>query len=157
MAFQLNIDSPINITNRFSTITGHSRHRVPNTNTVIDIAHSDNPVPYIGLRNVISSSLFEIDSIIEVAYDGVIPGPRHEYQKEIHWKHGYEAKDFSVKMIVKTDKPPKRSGAPKNLMTYGILRDALRVLWDFLIVAKGRSMVGEFRIKNEEKEIAALG
>ncbi|KAL8650018.1 MAG: hypothetical protein Q9210_004068 [Variospora velana] len=147
----------INILNRLSSTTnllGDSHYHVPNTDTTLYIRRSVGPVsiPYTALRNIISSCLVEVESIIDIAHDGIIPGPRHEYRKEIYTKDG--SKLEIVQMMVKST---QRFGPPENLMTYGILHDALRGLWEFLDVARRESKVGGFRIENGEKGDVGLG
>lgn len=57
-------------------------------------------------------------------------------------------------MVVKST---KLAGPADDLMTYGILHDALKGLWDVIVVAKREPKINEFGIKHGAKGIVGLG
>ncbi len=110
------------------------------------------PIPYSALREITSRALFEVESILDVAGDGILPGSKHQYRKStlMSTAHGF----LKVKVTVDST---QLSSVSHHLMTYGILREALLGLLDFARVDKQKSKINNFRIRHGDLGDVGLG
>ncbi|KAI4157015.1 MAG: hypothetical protein L6R39_000831 [Caloplaca ligustica] len=127
-------------------------YHVPNTDTTLFLVRTHYaPAPYSTLRVILSQSMTEVECIIDIAGDGPLPGPSHAYRRKYFDEHGvYE----TIELVIESSYP---TGPEGDLMTYGILHDALWGLWECLIVARWGTAFGEFWVQHGSKGMVGLG
>ena len=94
----------------------------------------------------------EVESIIDVAGDGVIPGPHNEYHKVLTFED--DSATTVIELAVLSNSHSKPSD---QRMTYGILHDALKGLWDVMIRVRRERSVQYFEIFRAGKGAVGLG
>ncbi|KAL8742327.1 MAG: hypothetical protein Q9184_008273 [Pyrenodesmia sp. 2 TL-2023] len=134
------------------TLPDDIEYHVPHTSTTLFLSPFALPLPYSALRAITSHALVEVENIIDIAGDGILPGSKHQYQKSlsITTTHGI----LKVKVIVDST---QLSTAAHHLMSYGVLRDALQGLLEFARGDKQKSKINNFRIKHGDLGILGLG
>lgn len=100
-------------------------YKVPGTDTTLELIVSlDIPLNLAGIREALSSALFEVNSILDVAGDG--PVPLQDYDKEA----SLSGSMVSVGVFSGDVSP--------EILTYGILKDVLTGLWDHMVTNRWR-------------------
>ncbi|KAL8897084.1 MAG: hypothetical protein Q9207_007394 [Kuettlingeria erythrocarpa] len=134
------------------TLPGEIEFHVPHTSTTLFLKPLALPLPYSALREITSRALTEVDAILDIAGDGILPGSKHQYKKStlMSTAHGF------LKVRVTVDST-QLSSVAHHLMTYGILREALLGLLDFARVDKQESKINNFRIQHGDLGNVGLG
>lgn len=136
-----------------STLLDTIRYQVPNTDVTLLI---DPGIPFPDLqyafRALLSSCLVEVENIIDVAGDGIIPGFNNRYAKTGQFE------DEHVTGKVQLDISSFHiTGPDDRLMTYGILFNALRGLWHVMIIDGFWWSLHKIRIEREDKGTVGYG
>ncbi|KAL8856956.1 MAG: hypothetical protein Q9178_006451 [Gyalolechia marmorata] len=134
------------------TLPDDIEYHVPHTSTTLFLSPFALPLPYSALRRITYDALAEVEDILDIAGDGILPGSKHQYQKSlsITTAHGI----LKVKVLVDST---QLSTAAHHLMSYGILRDALQGLLDFARGDRQKSKINIFRIKHGDLGVVGLG
>lgn len=134
------------------TLPGEIEFHVPHTTTTLFLKPLALPLPYSALREITSRALAEVESILDIAGDGILPGSNHKYQKStlMSTSHGV----LRVRVTVEST---QLSSAAHHLMSYGILRETLQGLLDFARVDKQKSKINTFRINHGDLGPVGLG
>ncbi|KAL9023521.1 MAG: hypothetical protein Q9196_007152, partial [Gyalolechia fulgens] len=95
-------------------------YKVPGTNTSLElIVNFDEPLPREAARDLLARSITEVNFILEIAGDGLVP--EQEYGKEIRWK------GTKVRINV------FGRNLTRELLTYNMLKDTLNGLRDEMV------------------------
>ncbi|KAL8924242.1 MAG: hypothetical protein Q9172_002782 [Xanthocarpia lactea] len=134
------------------TLPDDIEYHVPHTSTTIFLSPYPSPLPYSALREITSRALAEVENILDIAGDGILPGSNHQYKKwvPITTAHGI----LEVQIIVDS---AQLSTAAHHLMSYGVLRDALRGLLDFAREDRQKSKINIFRITHGHLGVVGVG
>ncbi|KAL8926575.1 MAG: hypothetical protein Q9208_002902 [Pyrenodesmia sp. 3 TL-2023] len=134
------------------TLPGDIEYHVPRTSTTLFLSPFALPLPYSALREITSHALVEVENILDVAGDGILPGSNHQYQKS----HSITTEHGILKAQIVVDST-QLSTAAHHLMSYGILRDALQGLLDFARGDRQKSKINNFRIKHGDLGVVGTG
>lgn len=115
------------------------RYHVPNTMTTLYF-HLGFPCKQAGVRNTVNSARAYCEQQLEQGGDGPLPRDEEPFHEDL----GYGA----VIRVV-----PSR---PDHRLTWGVVKDAMDGLWQFLVV-EGRYVESEFDICHGELDLLGRG
>ena len=115
------------------------RYHVPNTMPTL-FFHLGFPCKESGMRNTINSARDYCEQQIEQEGDGPLPASEEPFHEDL----GYGA---AIDVV---------SSRPDYRLTWGIMKDAMNGLWEFLVV-EGRSVESEFDIYHGALDLVGRG
>ena len=125
-------------------------YHVPNTQTTLIViwgGHSTGILP--ALRELLYKSWTEIESIIDVAGDGIIPGDRNEYYKYQVFERGLGPEAVSIDVFGRWD-----PDVQERLLTYRIALDLFRGLRDLTVVPRREQKIHSVKVIHSGKFVA---
>ncbi|KAL8765676.1 MAG: hypothetical protein Q9209_007314 [Squamulea sp. 1 TL-2023] len=126
------------------------RYHVPNTDTTLLMEWGPSSKGILApVRELISHALTEVENIIDIAGDGVIPGDRNEYVKMQLFRRGAELEGVSFGIWGYWN-PDRQEGS----LTYKITLDVLRGLWATSVIPKREQVVRGIRVLHGGKLVA---
>ncbi|KAL8942137.1 MAG: hypothetical protein Q9216_001822 [Gyalolechia sp. 2 TL-2023] len=134
-------------------LVGSIRYHVPETDVTLFL-DPGRPYPQLqyAFRVLLSKCLVEVENIIDVAGDGIIPGFRNKYQKVESFEDEHVTSDVQLQIL-----SYHISGPEDRLMTYGVLLNTLKGLWRVMIIdALGQSMA-KIMIDRTDKGTVGFG
>ncbi|KAI4178826.1 MAG: hypothetical protein L6R41_008191 [Letrouitia leprolyta] len=141
--------------NQTSSITnfhdGTIEYHVPNTDVTLflDPGASYSSLTPV-LRDFLSTCITEVENIIDIAGDGIIPGFRNQFTKTQTYTDGYFTTEIHLNTL-------SYSYIEAHKMTYGILLATLRGLRHVLVIERlGKSLVSIY-IRVKDKGTVGLG
>ncbi|KAL8725451.1 MAG: hypothetical protein Q9166_007345 [cf. Caloplaca sp. 2 TL-2023] len=127
-----------------------SPYRVPGTQTTLLVEwERDAEDVLAATRQVLGKAITEVEDIIDIAGDGIIPGDMNQYDKFllIHRRHDNEAVHFTIR-------GNWHPSTPERLLTYKVTLDVLRGLWNLIVVPKRMQKLHSVRVLHGAKGIA---
>lgn len=88
------------------------------------------------IRQLLSHAITEVENIIDVAGDGIVPGLRNEYLDKLRFRNGDRLQSIFLNIW--------GSWNPfviQKLLTYQITLDVLRGLWDVIVVPRREQII----------------
>ncbi|KAL8913365.1 MAG: hypothetical protein Q9171_001842 [Xanthocarpia ochracea] len=126
-------------------------YHVPNTQTTLIViweGHSTGILP--ALRELLYKSRTEIESIIDVVGDGIIPGDWNEYDRFQVFERGLGPEAVSIDISGRWNRYVQ-----ERLLTYRIALDVLRGLWDLTVAPRREQKIHSVKVIHSGKLVAA--
>ncbi|KAL8917796.1 MAG: hypothetical protein Q9172_005685 [Xanthocarpia lactea] len=125
-------------------------YHVPNTQTTLIViwgGHSTGILP--ALRELLYKSRRDIESIIDVAGDGIIPGDRNEFDRFEVFERGLGREAVSIDIWGRWN-----PYVQERLLTYGIALDVLRGFRDLIVAPRREQMIRGVKVMHRGKLVA---
>ncbi|KAL8682893.1 MAG: hypothetical protein Q9224_006734 [Gallowayella concinna] len=128
---------------------------IPNTDTTLIIEWEDRSYrhPIIpAIRQLLDHALTEVESIIDIAGSGTIPGPRNEYLLQLIFT---DVPDGPVvgSLVIRGEWNPWDL---RQELTYVIARDVLRGLWDLIVVPRRETELHSLYVVHQGHVVAMV-
>ncbi|KAL8702308.1 MAG: hypothetical protein Q9201_004478 [Fulgogasparrea decipioides] len=129
---------------------GEIPFRVPGTETTLLLSLQPSADPHLrpAILRLLSYCLTDVENIIDVAGDGVIPGPDNMYSIILRETH------VTVEFLALGHDP---KGPTDQMLTYMVLFNALKGLWTFFYRERRWLSLDYFKINQDNKGVLAMG